>query len=137
MTSPFRYTKAKNNIFLVLNQVSEGCTILQQPITYEQAIILKKVCDDIQLDANSLYITNGLKCPGKSKSENWKSCCNNLTYEIAVHNPVSVIYLGKDTSKLKCERKFIMESLYTLLGGKTGINKLKNALSIIRKTYFV
>lgn len=135
--SPFRYTENHNCIFLVTNQLSDECSILQQPISYEQAIVLKKISDSIGLDYNSLYITNGLKCTGNGKVSCWKSCKKNLDVEIQDYKPKSIVYCGKDTSKLKIDRTIIMDSLYTLLGSKYGISALQHTLRILKESHFV
>ena len=115
--------------------------ITQQPFLDEHRVILSNICEDIKLSPSFLYITNILKChTDKIQKDQISNCILNFTDELATLDPCAIIVCGKEpqkyVEKYRPGLKHIkMSSLSVLLKGKSGINKMKQCLKIVKDLY--
>lgn len=112
--------------------------LLQQPISQEHAIILRRICEVTNVAIDSVYLTSIVKCECKPKSKDYKTCMtHNLNTELAQLNPYKIFVCGTGLSKWY--RKFgkleFMElpSMTVLLGNKAGRTRLSNIFRTLNK----
>lgn len=113
--------------------------ILQQPISQEHARILRKLCELTKVDIRTVYITSIVKCQCKPKTNDFRTCVlENLNHEFDTLNPSTVFVCGSEPSKRYRKfgkREFIeLPSMTTLLGNKTGRNRLTRILGVLHES---
>ena len=123
---------------IVVEQPNEEKVILQQPILHEHSLILKRLCDEADIDISSIYITPIIKCECKPKSKDYKTCITyNLKSESNELNPYTTLVCGSIVSKWYKklgQTEFIeLPSLTALLGNKTGRDRLVNIFRTLNR----
>lgn len=125
------------NVLVVVDKPDNELIILQQPISHQHEVILRKIVEEVGVD---LYVSSVVKCGcDKIKSEYAKKCSENLKQEIELSRPLGIVVCGKEPQKwfkrFFTEKYIELPSLHILLAGKTGIQRMKKTLRVIKGIY--
>lgn len=112
--------------------------ILQQPISQEHSIILRRICESANIPIDSVYITSIVKCECKPKTNDYAACIeNNLNIELEELKPYKIFVCGSGlaTRYRKFGKLEFMElpCMTTLLGTKAGRTRLTDIFKALNR----